>query len=165
MNLFRSFIIATIASPAILSAEPLKPEFHYTIFIAKSAQDLWTALTEKKVVDQYFMVPLHTIELKKGGKISYGADEEVVTGEIKEITPPTKLVHIFKFDGSDSAVTTVTYEIEPFGNAMCSLTISHTGFESEDQSFAHISSGWAVIASSLKSVLETGHNQPWPKPE
>ena len=142
----------------------MKPEFHYTIFIAKPAAEVWSAVTEKKKIDQYYMAPVHTLELKKGGKISYGGDSEMITGTITEIDAPKTLVHTFKFAGSDDPETSVSYKIEAVGDAMCSLTISHTGFGAENQSFADITGGWPVIASSLKTFLETGQNLPWPKP-
>jgi uncharacterized protein YndB with AHSA1/START domain len=141
----------------------MSPEFHYTIFIAKPASDAWTALTVKKTIDQFYMAPVHTLELKKGGKISYGGEAEFITGTITELEAPKKLVHTFKFAGSDDPETLVAYEIEPIGELMCSLTISHTGFRTEDQTFANITGGWPVIASSLKTVLETGRGLPWPK--
>ncbi len=159
----KSIIIAFLASAALLSAQPMKPEFHYTILIAKPAADVWSALTEKKMVDQYYMAPLHTLELKKGGKISYGVDKEMIIGTITEFEASKTLVHTFKFAGSEDPETRVAYEIKAIGDAMCSLTISHTGFEAENQTFADISGGWPVIASSLKTVLETGKSMPWPK--
>ena len=159
----KSIIIAFLASAALLSAQPMKPEFHYTILIAKPAVDVWSALTEKKMIDQYYMVPLHTLELKKGGKISYGVDKEMIIGTITEFEAPKTLVHTFKFAGSEDPETRVAYEIKPIGDAMCSLTISHTGFEAENQTFADIRGGWPVIASSLKTLLETGKSMPWPK--
>lgn len=159
----KSIIIAFLASAAVLSAQPMKPEFHYTILIAKPAADVWSALTEKKLIDQYYMVPLHTLELKKGGKVSYGVDKEMISGMITEFEAPKTLVHTFKFAGSEDPETRVAYEIKAIGDAMCSLTISHSGFEAENQTFADISGGWPVIASSLKTLLETGKNMPWPK--
>lgn len=158
-------ILAFLASSVLLSAQATKPEFHYTIYIAKPAKDVWSALTEKKTIDQYYMAPVHTLELKKGGRISYGADAEIITGTITELEAPKKLVHTFKFSTSDEPETRVAYEIKPIGDLMCSLTISHTGFEAEDQSFADISGGWPVIVSSLKTFLETGSALPWPKIE
>lgn len=155
--------LAVLASSALSSAQPMKPEFHYTIFIAKPAADVWSALTEKKTIDQYHLAPLHTLELRKGGKISYGADDEMITGSIIGLEPPKSLVHTFKFAGSEDPETRVAYEIKAIGESMCSLTISHTGFRSEDQSFADVTGGWPVIASSLKTVLETGKGLPWPK--
>jgi uncharacterized protein YndB with AHSA1/START domain len=158
----RSAIVAMFVSSAPLLAQPMKPEFHYTILIAKPAKEVWSALTEKKLVDRYYMAPLHTLELKKGGRISYGGDQELITGSIFEVEAPKTLVHSFKFAGSDERETRVAYEIKPIGDSMCSLTISHTGFTEENQTFADISGGWPVIASSLKKVLETGHGLPWP---
>lgn len=159
----KTAILAFLAGSALSSAQPVKPEFHYTILIAKPAADVWSALTEKKTIDQYYMAPVHTLELKKGGKISYGGEAELITGTITEIEAPKTLAHTFKFAGSGDPETRIAYEIKPIGDAMCSLTISHTGFKAEDQAFADITGGWPVIASSLKTVLETGHGMPWPR--
>jgi uncharacterized protein YndB with AHSA1/START domain len=159
----KTTILAFLASSALVIAQPMKPEFHYTIFIAKPANDIWSALTEKKMIDQYYMAPIHTLELKKGGKISYGGDDEIIVGHITELDAPKTLAHTFKFAGSDDPETRVSYEITPIGDAMCSLKISHTGFQAEDQTFADITGGWPVIASALKTLLETGHGLPWPK--
>lgn len=152
-----------LAMTAFVSAEPTKPEFHYTLFIAKPAKDVWSALIEKKTIDQYYMAPLHTLEPKKGGRISYGGDKELISGTITVFEAPKTLGHTFKFAGSDDTETQVTYQITAIGDSMCSLTISHTGFKAENQSFADISGGWPVIASSLKTLLETGRSMPWPE--
>lgn len=141
----------------------MKPEFHYTLFIGKPAREVWDALVTKATVDRYYMAPLHTLELKEGGKISYGKETEMITGRIIELDAPEKLVHSFNFAGSKDPETRVTYEIEAVGEKMCSLTISHTGFAKENQTFANIAGGWPVIASSLKSLLETGKPLPWPE--
>lgn len=164
MNM-KTAVIAFLAGSALLPAQPMKPEFHYTILIAKPAAKVWSALTEKKTIDQYYMAPLHALELKKGGRISYGGETELIIGTITELEAPKSLVHTFKFAGSEDPETRVAYEIKPIGDAMCSLTISHTGFQAEDQTFADITGGWPVIASSLKTVLETGKAMPWPRKE
>lgn len=109
------------------------------------------------------MAPVHTLELKKGGKISYGGEAELITGTITELGAPKRLAHTFQFVGSDDPITLVAYEIKPIGDSMCSLKISHTGFQGENQTFADISGGWPVIASALKTLLETGQALPWPK--
>jgi uncharacterized protein YndB with AHSA1/START domain len=142
-------------------AASMKPEFHYTLYIGKPAQEVWKGLVTKAAVDRYYMAPLHTLELKEGGKISYGTKSELITGTILEADAPKKLVHSFNFAGSNDPETRVTYEIEEVGKRMCSLTISHTGFTGENQTFANISGGWPAIASSLKSLLETGKPLPW----
>lgn len=141
----------------------MKPQFHYTLFIAKPAGDVWRALTEKKTIDQYYMAPVHTLEPKAGGKISYGEPTEMVTGSITGFDAPFRLAHTFRFTGREDTESHVVYEITPVGDRMCSLAISHTGFQVENQAFADISQGWPVIASSLKTLLETGQKLPWPK--
>lgn len=156
-------ILAFFASSASLTAQAMKPEFHYTILIAKPATDVWSALTEKKIIDQYYMAPVHTLELKKGGKISYGGEAVLITGTITELEAPKRLAHTFKFVGSGDPETRVEYEIQPIGESMCLLKISHTGFQGDNQTFADISGGWPVIASALKTFLETGQGMPWPK--
>lgn len=159
----RLIIAAFLAISSLINAQSMSPEFQYTILIARPATDIWSALTEKKMIDQFYMAPVHALELKKGGKISYGIEAEVITGTILDIEAPKTLVHSFKFAGSDDPETRVSYEIEAIGELMCSLTISHTGFQAEDQTFANITGGWPVIASSLKTLLETGRALPWPK--
>ncbi len=161
----KAVILAFFAATALTSAQPMKPEFHYTIFIAKPAKDVWSALTEKKTIDQYYMAPVHTLEMKKGGRISYGGDSELISGTITEVEAPKSLVYTFKFAGSEDPETRVEYQIKPIGDAMCSLTISHTGFKAANQTFADITGGWPVIASSLKTLLETGRTLPWPQKE
>lgn len=158
-------IVAILASTALLHAQAKKPEFRYTILIAKPAASVWSALTQKEIIDQYYMVPVRSLELEKGGKITYGKEVDVITGTIEKIEAPKTLVHTFNFVGSDDPETLVLYEITPIGDLMCSLTISHTGFDKEDQTFADIAGGWPVVASSLKTFLETGKRLPWPKVE
>lgn len=161
----KAIFLALLAASNLSSALPVQPEFHYTIFIAKPAESVWSALTEKKTIDGYYMVPVHTLELEEGGRISYGVEAEVISGTISKLEPPKKLAHTFRFSGSDEPETMVTYEITPVGDSMCSLTISHTGFQMNDQTFADVTGGWPVIASSLKTLLETGRGLPWPDRE
>ncbi len=160
----KTILLVLLATFSFASADPAKPEFQYTIYIAKPAQEVWNALIQKSYVDQYFMAPLHTLELKKDGKISYGGKSELITGRIREIEAPKKLAHSFSFVGSADPETVVSYEIQPVGDAMCSLSITHSGFASKNQTFEDCSGGWPVIASSLKTLLETGKSLPWPKP-
>jgi hypothetical protein len=49
----------------------------------------------------------------------------------------------------------VTWEIEPFGDS-CKLTLIHDQFPSETPTFRSVGSGWPLVLSSLKSLLETG---------
>lgn len=141
----------------------MNSEFTYALFIAKPAAEVWRALTEKEIVDRYYLAPLFTLDLKKGGRISYGQDSEMIVGEIVKIEEGKNLTHTFAFVGAEDPLTTVSYELEAVGDSMCALTIRHTGYEAGSQGYANISGGWPVIASSLKTLLETGEGMPRPK--
>jgi uncharacterized protein YndB with AHSA1/START domain len=138
--------------------------FRYAILIGRPAGEVWDALITKSVVDRYYMAPPSTLEPRPGGRISYGsAEADVITGIIVEMDEPRKLVHEFRFVESADPDSRVTYEIKEVGGAICLLEITHTGFPIESQAYADIASGWPVIASSLKTLLETGKPLPWPK--
>jgi hypothetical protein len=49
----------------------------------------------------------------------------------------------------------VTWEIEPLGET-CKLTLVHDDFPRETLTFRSVGSGWPMVLSSLKSLLETG---------
>jgi hypothetical protein len=49
----------------------------------------------------------------------------------------------------------VTWEIEPVGET-CRLTLVHDDFPTETPTYKSVGSGWPMVLSSLKSLLETG---------
>ncbi|HSI86661.1 MAG: SRPBCC domain-containing protein [Candidatus Methylacidiphilales bacterium] len=154
------------------SNKPAGPEYYITLFIGKPVPEVWKALTDKKFVDQYYMVPLISMEPKVGGKVAYGVgSDEMIKGKVTKWEAPdpagkknATLVHTFAFEGSQDPETTVTYELRPVGDAMCTLTILHVGFPSENETFKDITGGWPQVVSSLKTLLETGKQLPWPTP-
>jgi uncharacterized protein YndB with AHSA1/START domain len=149
----------------VLEKEIEGPKFGITTYIAKPASEVWAALLTKEVVDRYYLAPLLTLEPKVGGRIAYGnKDAAVIEGVIKQFEPQKLLVHTFRFAGSSDPETTVIYEVASEGEAMCRLRIVHVGFQEENQTYEDTIGGWPMIASSLKTLLETGKPLPWPKP-
>jgi len=55
----------------------------------------------------------------------------------------------------DDPPSRVTWEIEPL-DEICRLTLIHDDFPSETRTFRSVGSGWPMVLSSLKSLLETG---------
>jgi hypothetical protein len=49
----------------------------------------------------------------------------------------------------------VTYLIEPAYDGV-KLTVIHEGFSEDSKTLPSISTGWPLVLSSLKSILETG---------
>jgi uncharacterized protein YndB with AHSA1/START domain len=152
------------------STKPSGPELNITLFIGKPLPEVWKALSDKTIVDQYYMVPLITLEPKVGGKIAYGpGSEAMITGKVTKWEPPDPegkkpaiFAHTFVFVGDKEPETLVSYELRPMGDAMCVLTINHSGFKGESQTFADASGSWPQVVSCLKTLMETGKQLPFP---
>jgi len=141
--------------------------FSQTLFIGRPAEDVWVALTDKKYVDQYYLVPLGNEKINKGDDIYYGdEDDKMISGTVLELEESNIFMHSFKFlqGEGDEAETFVKYTLEPLGD-MCILHLTHGGFEEETQTYHDICGGWPIILSGLKTLLETGETLPWPEPE
>jgi hypothetical protein len=54
----------------------------------------------------------------------------------------------------------VTFDIEPHGNGLSRLTVTHEDLEGDAPMLAGISDGWPKVLSNLKTLLETGHALP-----
>lgn len=140
------------------------PVFTQTLYIAAPAEEVWHAIVDREIVNKYHLIPLRTVELRKGGRIIYGAgEEEAISGEVLEIAPGKKLVHSFNFSHNpEDPPSAVTYESTPMGK-MCKLVLTHNGFSEETATYRDICGGWPTILSGLKTLLETGKGLPWPQ--
>lgn len=91
-------------------------------------------------------------------------------GEIVEIDRPRKLVvswrNEFIPELKEEGYSTCTYELESQDDIV-KLTILHRIDREESKLIDGVSSGWPMLLSSLKSLLETGQPLPgtseWPK--
>jgi uncharacterized protein YndB with AHSA1/START domain len=83
-----------------------------------------------------------------------------VEGKVLTAEPPRKLTTTWSFRSSlglrDDPPSRVTWEIEPIEHQTCRLTVIHDDFPGETPTFQSVKSGWPVVLSSLKSLLETG---------
>jgi hypothetical protein len=56
------------------------------------------------------------------------------------------------------------FDIEPYGDGIVRLTVTHDDLERDPQMFAGISGGWPKVLSNLKTLLETGRALPQSPP-
>ena len=141
-----------------MQLEPL--EYVETILITAAPEDVFAALVDPERVNQYHMAPLFKIGTVPGEEILYGsADDIMISGRITRLLPGEVLEHTFRF-GPEShagtevdADTLVNYTLEPVGGET-RLTLRHSGFAEENQTFANISGGWPYILEGLKGYLE-----------
>jgi uncharacterized protein YndB with AHSA1/START domain len=144
--------------------------FTYNIFINTTATKLWEALTSKDLSREYWSGREIRSEWKVGSPVSLVQKDGTVNweGKILSYDPYTALSYTFdvsvdpRFHGINSKygrflasepVSKVTFKLEPSGDAVL-LTIIH---EDLSDALAEVASmSWAHVASSLKSLLETG---------
>lgn len=138
------------------------PDFTKTVEIKASPAAVWDAIVNPATVGKYHLAPLKAIELHAGGRIVYGtANEDLISGMVAELEEGVLLRHTFYFrpashagTGSDPE-TMVRYEIAEVPGGV-RLTLTHSGFVEENQTYANISGGWPFILDGLKEVVEKG---------
>jgi uncharacterized protein YndB with AHSA1/START domain len=144
--------------------------FIYNIFINTTAPKLWEALTSKEFSRQYWSGHEIRSDWKVGSPVSLIKKNGTANwqGTILSYEPNTSLSYTFdvsvdpRFHGINSKygrflaeepISKVTYKLEPIGDAIL-LTIIHEELSDTLEEVARMS--WVHVASSLKSLLETG---------
>ncbi len=140
------------------------------VYVGATVEKVWHALTDPATVSLYHLVPLQSFDSSVGGELAFVKEgERHIEAEITEFAENEKLVHTLRFTeaahpGADDhldPVTTVAYELTPMG-AMSLLHLSHSGFPFANTTYEFVSTGWDIILSGLKTLLETGEELPWP---
>jgi uncharacterized protein YndB with AHSA1/START domain/DNA-binding transcriptional ArsR family regulator len=137
-----------------------RPSHVFQVYIRTTPEQLWQAITDPDFTERYFHRGRAESAWQAGGPVRYWIDGELaVEGAIIDADPPRRLVQTWSFRRSptlrDDPPSRVTWEIESHGDT-CKLTLVHDGFPSETATFRSVGSGWPVVLSSLKSLLETG---------
>ncbi len=141
-----------------------KPRYVYVTYINTTPRKLWRALTDTALIRQYWVGRTNTSTWKKGaGLESRSPDGELEwAGKILESRPPHRLVYTFRMDGAGQPVTKVTCQIDKLGKNSpqrgkgLRLTVTHEGYAPGSPQLEGISTGWPVILSGLKTLVETG---------
>ena len=92
-------------------------------------------------------------------KLTFPDGRVADSGEILEIDRPRRMVirwqNEWKRELKAEGPSRCTFEVEPMGRAV-KLTITHEIDRPESKTIKNVSSFWPLIASNLKSLLETG---------
>jgi len=147
-----------------------KPSFVYVTYIATTPEKVWQALVDTDVMRKYWADPtanspahVNVSDWIPGSPWEHQRLDDArtvdIVGKVVESTPPRRLVLTWARPGDaedDSKHSRVTFDIEPQGDGLIRLTVTHEDLERDLQMLAGISGGWPKILSNLKTLLETG---------
>ena len=147
-----------------------KSTFVYVTYIRTTPERLWSALTDRELMKQWWFGNYSDCEWTAGAawKNVYPNGRVSDEGEIVEADPPRRLVirwrHLDKPELAAEGDSYCTMEVEQFGAAV-KLSVTHTIAREPSNLIVAVSGGWPKVLSNLKSVLETGSvalNEPYP---
>ena len=129
----------------------------YELLIKTTPEKLWQALIDGEFTKDYYYGGRIESTWQKGDRYQFRDDngQVGVFGEVLEVDAPHKLVTTFQAswapepEGTPPSV--VTWQIDLMA-PLCKLTFRHEGFTPEGD----LHSGWVLILSGLKTLLETG---------
>jgi uncharacterized protein YndB with AHSA1/START domain len=135
--------------------------FVYVTYIRTTPEKLWQALTDPEVNRRFWLGCRQESEWKTGSpwRIMLPDRRLADSGEILEIDPPRRLVvswrNEFRPELREEGYSRMTYEMEKQVESV-KLTVIHEMDRPGSKFIEAVSSGWPMILSSLKSLLETG---------
>jgi uncharacterized protein YndB with AHSA1/START domain len=146
--------------------------FVYATYIRTTAEKLWEALTKPEFTRAYWVECWHDTTWESGApwKLMIPDGRVGDSGEVIEIDKPRRLVlkwrNEFRPEMRAEGYSHCTFELETQGE-MVKLTVTHEIDGTKSKLIEAVSTGWPVILSSLKSLLETGSaleaTKHWPK--
>ena len=134
-----------------------KPDFMLETFIRTTPEKLWEALTSGDISKRYYIAgaAIHGAMEPDTPYEYLTADGKVMlSGIVLAADPPKRLEMTFLpgWAGPNAKPSRNVYEIEAVGD-LTKLTILHFDLPAGQEG---LKEGWAKIAASLKSLLETG---------
>lgn len=118
---------------------------------------VFQAWTQPGMLQRWFApgpltVPEADVDAKVGGRYRIAmqnpdGEKYVCIGSYKEVTPDTKLVFTWAWEGAPGPETTVTVELEDDGEGTL-VKLTHVGFPSEEEAKKH-EEGWVGCLEKL----------------
>jgi len=147
-----------------------KPDYVYVTYIRTTPEEVWRALVETDVTRRYWDDPtkagnphVNVSDWREGSRWEHQRTDEArtvdIAGKVMASDPPRRLVISWSRPTEiDDATKTsiVTFEIEPQGEGLVRLRVTHDDVERDARMFSGISEGWPKVLSNLKTLLETG---------
>ncbi|WP_179404872.1 SRPBCC family protein [Burkholderia guangdongensis] len=137
----------------------------YVTYIASTPERVFDALTNAELTKEYWVRHRNASpDWKPGSRWEHQDYDDPavvhVVGEVIECDAPRRLVVTWREPARDSETSRVTYAIEPLPDDTVKLTLAHEDLVPGSAMDSGIRSGWPIVLSSLKTLLETGRALP-----
>ena len=139
----------------------------FEIYIKTTPERLWDALTDAETRTKFQFGNRVTSDWAPGSRWEMGnpaVPAPLGEGENLEVDPPRRLVQSFMAlwgdDVKAEGTSRVTWEIEPMGEAVIKLRVTHDDFDGETASYKAMAGSWLWVLCNLKTFLETGEPMP-----
>jgi uncharacterized protein YndB with AHSA1/START domain len=136
--------------------------FVYVTLIRASAEKIWDHLTDPQKNKVFWSGYSQQTSWRVGDDYAIvdSAGKAWDTGKVLAFEPPRRLsvtwLHLNDAAMTAEGESTATFELEPASDTVTRLTVTHSIGVAESKLIGAVSTGWPMILSSLKSLLETG---------
>ena len=133
----------------------------YNVFIRATPEEIWEAITKPEFTERYFHGMRIDTTAERRLTVAPKGSEMSGEDQVLEFDPPRRLVHgwLSKWDPEMAAEdpSRVTWEIEPQEGGYALLTVTHDQLEGAPKTAEAVNgTGWMMVLSGLKTLLETG---------
>jgi uncharacterized protein (TIGR03086 family) len=139
----------------------MSPTFTKTVTLPVTPDEAFALITEPERLRRWHAVSAR-VDLRVGGDYRWTiVPGHTAVGTFREIEPGKRVVFGWGWEGQDdfpADTSTVTITLTPTDSGT-ELTLSHTGFLSEEQASAH-AEGWQHYLTRLEKVAATGDAGP-----
>jgi uncharacterized protein YndB with AHSA1/START domain len=138
-------------------------KFFYVSYIKTTPDELWRALTSPEFTRQYWMDNRVDSDWKIGSTVKFtSADGKLtISGKVLASERPKLLSYTWSLQLSEETKlekpSRVVFQIERYepNPQLVKLTVTHDDFPVNSKVFPGISTGWPLVLSGLKTLLET----------
>jgi uncharacterized protein YndB with AHSA1/START domain len=136
--------------------------FLYLTYIRAPAQKVWDALTDPEQNKLFWSGYHQESSWKVGAAFAIIGPEGKAwdAGKVLAFDPPRRFSvtwnHLHDEAMKAEGDSTCSFDLEAMNPELTKLTVTHTIAVAESKLIGAVSTGWPMIMSSLKSLLETG---------
>jgi uncharacterized protein YndB with AHSA1/START domain len=137
----------------------------FDTYVRATPDQVWQALTGPTTVPRWRFGMTFDTSWQTGAPLTSQAPDGA--GTVLEASPGQRLTYDWEQSGAPGGNgghrSTVSFELAPMGEITHLRTV-HSDLEEDDPFCRIVTSGWPMILSSLKSLLETGEPLAFPLP-